>query len=248
MFDNVGRNLDEEANKRRAASAFLMVLTGGITATVFLVAGAFAVKEVVTENFLDDAEMVELEVEEEMEEEAPPPPPPPPGPEVEEEEEEEDEEEPEPDVEEMIEDVQDLDEDIDDSELEQPETSGHPEGQEGGEEGGVPGGVVGGTPGGTGDTFTTHVTTEPLKLKLPIEPVMPKQAEETLPVGQYLCRVRFFVDDRGKPSRIEFLSCPKVFHEATEAAAMKTRFYPYKENGERKSATFIISYRYKIKA
>ena len=108
MFDNIGKDLDEEANKRRAASMFL-TLTGLGSVVVFVVAaGAYTAAEVLMDDALD-MEMVELLPEDQMDDALPPPPPPPPPPPAAAEQEEEVDE---PEVDEMVDEIKELQEEV----------------------------------------------------------------------------------------------------------------------------------------
>ncbi|MEQ1570794.1 MAG: hypothetical protein ABMA64_34515, partial [Myxococcota bacterium] len=76
MFDNIGRDLDEEANKRRATSFLLTSLLLGSAGLVFGIS-VYTAANAVMESDLDD-QLVDL-VEDAMDDGlAPPPPPPPP--------------------------------------------------------------------------------------------------------------------------------------------------------------------------
>ena len=79
MFDNIGKDLDEEANKRRAQSFLISLALTGIGVALSVVA-TWRVVETVAPELLDE-EMVEVLIEDEtLDDEAPPPPPPPPPP------------------------------------------------------------------------------------------------------------------------------------------------------------------------
>lgn len=253
MFDNVGKTNDEEATTRS------LVAVGSILALLLLVwagvvlYGVIRITEEITGQDILDEDMVEIIMEEDAGLEAPPPPPPPPpppaaSPEPEEEEPEEDEEtEPEPD--EMVEEVAELDEDIEEEQktAKRPagEEGGVEGGQEGGEVGGVLGGVVGGVVGGQlGGVRQVHHSE--VKTKRRVMPRYP-EAARTANLGDQNCRLRVFIDEKGKPYDVKFMACPKVFQPSAEKALFKWRWYPAKdENGNKTRATFGLNIRYTL--
>lgn len=247
MFDSVGRNLDEDANKRSAKAAFLIAILVGTTAAGVVLAGLWTVREIVLEQL--DQEPVAVLMEEPMAEEEllpPPPPPPPPSSGPEEEEDDEDAEE-EPDE---LDEVQELEEKI----VEEPVKSadkpkGVEGGVEGGQEGGVVGGVLGGVEGGVlggslaggGPKVVHHSQVE---VKRRIEPTYP-MAARGMGLGEQRCIVQVEIDETGVPAKVSVDKCPKVFHAGTEEAMLKWRWYPYKIEGEklRVSTKIAVVYR-----
>lgn len=149
MFDNVGKNIDEGAGKRSAASVLIGVVLMGGFAAFTAVWGAIKVVEEITREPTDDT-MVEVVLDEELDMEAPPPPPPPPPPAAAEDEEEEEEDETEDDTveeDEMVEDQKEL-EKVEDKPIKSQE---RPKGVKDGVEGGVEGGVKDGIKDGIKD-------------------------------------------------------------------------------------------------
>lgn len=236
MFDNIGKDPDKEAGKRRAASAGLTVF--GFIAVIAGSLGVAAYMAVeVVEELLDNSEMVEV-LTEMMEEEAPPPPPPPPPAASQPVEEEID-----PD--EMDEDVEELDKEV---EEEIKEDKGVPDagvegGVEGGEIGGEIGGVLGGVVGGTGAKVFHH---SELEVKKRMMPGYPKQAKE-LNLGDQRCLAVVHINETGQPTSVEVQDCPKVFHASTIAAIMKWRWYPPKDGKQKVKAQTTIAVKYKLR-
>ncbi len=249
MFDNVGRDLDEEANKRRVQSVMVTVVGLSALSVGFLAATAWVAKEAIEEFVLDD-DMVEVVLDDEVELAAPPPPPPPPPPSAgAEEEEEEEEEDDEVNPEDMQEEVEELDEKIDEKMKSQKNEAGMEGGQEGGVEGGVvggvQGGVIGGVLGGTlGGAKVFHHSE--LEVKKRVDPRYPDSARE-LSLGEQVCRARVFMDEKGVPYDVIVEDCPKVFHTVTREAILKWRWYPPKSGKERVKAQTLLVVRYKLR-
>jgi outer membrane biosynthesis protein TonB len=250
VFDNVGKSLDEEANKRTAKSVVYTFLLVGGSVGLFIGFAAYKAAEMILDP-VDDGDLVEVVIEENMLDEAPPPPPPPPPPPAaaEEEEEEEEEEEDEPDVDEMDEEVKELDEEVKKEVASQDKPKGAVGGVEGGEEGGVEGGVVGGVEGGViggvlGGTLVFHHSE--LEVKRRIQPVYPKEAKP-LNLGVQRCKVRVTINEQGVPTGAKVEDCPKVFHVNARESIMKWRWYPPRAGKERVKAqtTIVITYRLK---
>ena len=246
MFDNVGRNLDEDANKRSAASAAIAIsVIAGIFGGTMLIT-ALMVKEVVFDDLGDD-DLIEVAMDDPDMEEAPPPPPPPPPPAASSTpEEEEEEDEPEDNPDEMTDEVTELDDEVEEK-VKDDSTKGSEEGVEGGVEGGVVGGVVGGVEGGVlggqlGGVRTFHHSE--VEVKRRVQPRYP-QAAESLNLGDVQCRVRVFIDTAGVPYDIRIEACPKVFHQATRDALMKWRWYPAKVSRDKVKAQFLLIINYK---
>jgi hypothetical protein len=242
MFDNIGRDLDEEANKRRATAVMLTLL--GLGGTIGLVVGwgMYKAAEVLLDPQVDE-EMVELVTDEEMADEAPPPPPPPPPAAAASEEETEDT----PD--EMVEDIQELKEVV----PEEIKSDAKPAGMEGGVEGGVVGGVVGGVQGGVvggvlggqlgGVRVFHHSELEPKKR---VYPEYPEAAKE-LNLGDQRCLAIVFMDEEGTPYDVRVDNCPKVFELPTKEAMLKWRWYPPKDGKNKVKAQTTIAVTYKMK-
>ena len=249
MFDNIGKDLDEEANKRRAASFMLTIMGLGGAVAFTVAAGAYTAAEVLLEHKLDE-EMVEVLLDDGIEDDAPPPPPPPPPPPAaaEEEDEEEDEED-EPDPDDEPDEVTEL-EDEPDKEM---KSDTKPKGAQGGVEGGVEGGVVGGQIGGVeggvlggqlGGVRVFHHSE--LEVKKRVNPQYPDQARE-LNLGDQRCLAKVFIDEVGVPYDVKVENCPNTFHTETKAAILKWRWYPPKDGKNKVKAQTTIAVTYKMK-
>ena len=234
MFDNVGRDLDEEAAKRQAQSAFLTLVVLGSIGGAILLAGLYKAAEVVMD-LPQDEELVELEVES-AEDEAPPPPPPPPPPPADAGAEETEDTETQPD--EMTEEVKELKEEVKEEVKNEVAPSGGQEGgveggvvggQVGGVIGGVVGGVVGGTLGGTGGGYQT-VHNSQVKKKSGAIPDYPDQAKE-LHLGEQSCKAKLRVDEKGEVEDVDVSGCLEVFHPNTKAALMGWKYFPQRVDG-----------------
>ena len=81
--------------------------------------------------------------------------------------------------------------------------------------------------------------------KVMIAPKYPVEAQKKGIEG--VCKVRFFIDEEGKPYDIKIEQCPEVFHEAATKAAWKWRFTPFEEDGEAVKATFLLALRFTLK-
>ena len=60
------------------------------------------------------------------------------------------------------------------------------------------------------------------------------------------CRVRVYIDAKGKPYDVKIEACPKVFHDALLATAWKWRFYPQKIDGESVPTQFVQPVSFKL--
>ena len=247
MFDNIGKDLDEEANKRRAASLMITMLGLGGAVGAFVAITAYTATQVIME-VAQDEHLVELieEVQEQMDD-APPPPPPPPPPPAAAASEEQEETEVTPDQ--MVEDVKELKDEVKD----EMKSDVKPAGVEGGVEGGVVGGVVGGVQGGivggelggqlSGVRVFHH---SELEVKKRVDPAYPDAARE-LNLGEQRCLVKVFIDEEGVPYDVQVDSCPKVFDAPTKEVIMKWRWYPPKDGKTRVKAQTTIAITYRIK-
>ena len=246
MFDNIGKDLDEEANKRRAASLGITVF--GLAAITGITVGitAWTAAEVLLDTDLE-AEMVEL-LEEAIDELAPPPPPPPPPPPAAAPDEEEEEEVTEPEPDEMVEEVEELKEEV----KEEIKSDIKPQGVEGGKEGGVEGGQVGGVDGGIvggelggklGGVRVFHHSE--LEVKKRVNPRYPESAK-SLQLGDQRCLVKVFIDEKGIPFDAVVEKCPKVFHAGTKEAILRWRWYPPKDGKNKIKAQTTIAVTYKL--
>ncbi len=246
MFDTVGKDLDEGAVKRQAASASATLLLIGSIVGGIAAYNAYRVVQTVVLPQLEE-QMVEVELEDPaMEDEPPPPPPPPPSSGAQVEEEEQDEEQ-KPQVEEPVEEVKELDEKVEEKVQNDLAPKGAPGGVEGGVEGGQAGGVVGGQVGGTGTNLLGSVRTfhhSEIEWKVKSPPPYPEAAAD-MNLGEQNCRLRVFIDETGIPNRVLFESCPKVFQGSTEAHILgKWRAYPKKVAGQKVSAQFLLNIKF----
>ncbi|MCB9742054.1 MAG: TonB family protein [Alphaproteobacteria bacterium] len=119
-------------------------------------------------------------------------------------------------------------------------------GCEGPDCGGGGGGCVGpdcgggGGGGGYGEVDWTQV-----KVRFQVEPRMPAAAR-SLGHGEYSCRLRFFVDERGRPADVKVEACPQVFQESALSAARGWRFAPMRIEGQPTPAQFVLTIRYRV--
>jgi outer membrane biosynthesis protein TonB len=233
MFDTIGRTIDPEAGRRRTASAGVLGLLG-VTVAALAALGASHASRAALALDEDAMELVQIELAEpESADEAPPPPPPPPaGPEADESDEPTVDE-----ADEMVDAVAELDEKPDTT-IRQTAGGGSADGVEGGEPGGVPGGT-GVAGGGFGEVRSSQI-----QWRSQVEPHYPREAE-AMDLGEQRCRVRMHIDDRGVPEKIEFLSCPPVFHAETTDALMRWRAVPFRVGSERTKATFQLTVLYR---
>jgi periplasmic protein TonB len=245
MFDNIGKSLDEEANKRQAASFALTLAMLGLGTAVFVGITMWTAAQVVQNtDLLDD--MVELIEEEIMQDDAPPPPPPPPPPAAASASEEEDVED---DPDEMVEEIKELTEEV----KEEVKSEARPAGVEGGVEGGVAGGVVGGVQGGViggvvGGQLGAGVKvfhSSELEVKKKVQPEYPDAARE-LSLGDQRCLVKVLIDEEGVPYDVRVESCPKVFEAVTREAMLKWRWYPPRDGKNKVRAQTTIAITYKL--
>jgi protein TonB len=238
VFDYVGRNPDEEAGRRRAASVAITTLGLAAIAGVVIGVSAWTAAKVV-QVVIADAELVEVLIE--KEEFAPPPPPPPPPPAA---SEAQDEDADDPD--EMTEEIKDLTDEVKDEVKSdtQKEAAGDPDGQVGGVAGGVAGGVVGGVlDGRLGSARVLHHSE--LEFKKQVMPNYPKEAE-ALNLGTQRCVVKVWIDETGTPFEVRVDACPEVFHAETRQAVMGWRWYPPKAGKEKTSAQTTIGVTFKM--
>lgn len=245
MFDNVGKNLDEEANKRRAGALFITMMGLGAVVGLSVGIGMYTAAEVILDVDIDK-ELVEL-IEDVTQDDLPPPPPPPPPPPAAAAAEEEDEPEtPEPD--DMTEEIKELKEEV----KEEIKSDAKPAGVEGGQEGGVAGGVVGGVQGGieggklggqlSGVRVFHHSELEVKKRVIPEYP----EAARALQIGDQRCLAKVFIDEEGVPYEVVVEACPQPFHPDTKEAILKWRWYPPKDGKNRIKAQTTIGITFKM--
>lgn len=252
MFDNVGKNNDEEATKRSLASLLITTLMLGAGAAFFVGYGAMKVVETV-QTIQESEELVEVFIEDDGMDEAPPPPPPPPPPpaaaDADEEEEEEDEE-PTNETEEMVDEVEELKEEVK-TEI---KSVARPKGEKDGVEGGVEGGVVGGIKDGVKDGVVGGELNggirvfhhRDLEVKSRRVPRYPKEAE-TLNLGDQRCKIQVKIDEKGVPFEAKVSGCPEVFHGPARESILKWRWYPPKAGKQKVKAQTLIAVLFKAR-
>lgn len=250
MFDHIGKDPDEEANRRRATSLLLTIIGFGGAIGFSIGLAAYTAVEVLLEDPFDD-EMIEVVMEDiEMDDAPPPPPPPPPPPAAAAADEPEEEEEPDdPQPDEMDEEIEELDEKVEEEIKSDVKPAGVVGGVEGGQVGGVVGGVLGGVEGGVlggqlGGVRVFHHSE--LEVKRRSDPVYPKSAKE-LNLGNQRCIAKVFIDEKGVPYDVMVEDCPKVFHSATKEAILKWRWYPPRAGKTKTKAQTTIGITYKLK-
>lgn len=125
--------------------------------------------------------------------------------------------------------------------------SGSPQGGGGectGPDCGGGGGCTGPDCGGGGGPLL-EVDFSQVKVRHQVKPKMPLAAQHLSP-GEYPCRLRFFVDERGQPADIRVESCPSVFRENALQAAWAWRFAPMRIDGAPTPAQFVLTLRYVV--
>lgn len=83
-----------------------------------------------------------------------------------------------------------------------------------------------------------------IKVKKQAQPSYPKEAKNQGIEGD--CRLRFFINEKGKTTDVRVESCPEVFQEAALEAAWKYSFYPHKVNGVATPVEFVVLFRFRI--
>ncbi|TVQ87384.1 MAG: hypothetical protein EA397_18885 [Deltaproteobacteria bacterium] len=86
-----------------------------------------------------------------------------------------------------------------------------------------------------------------MKVKRRVAPSYP-EAARTMKLGDVNCRVRIFIDESGSPYDVQFEACPKVFHASATEALLKWRWYPARDDENKKvRASFMLNIVYKLK-
>jgi len=245
MFDNVGKG-NTDTTKRQVGSLFASITINGGVLALLIYFGNQVVNDSVEE---EPVEVTFFDA-------APPPPPPPPPPggkktKTKKKKDKPKEVKPVEEVEPEIEEIEEPEEeDPEPEQVVEEEEEGEEGGQEGGVEGGVVGGVVGGTVGGVlGGTLNgfSSVHWTDVKVKRRVPPKFPKAAKAA-GITEETCHVRFFVNTKGIPEKVEVEKCSKLFHASAIEAANKWRFYPLKsDSGQKQTATFILRIKYRLK-
>jgi len=133
-----------------------------------------------------------------------------------------------------------------DPELPAPSTEDLEENYEGGIIGGVAGGVIGGKLGGSlsnGESSQSIHWSE-VTIKRKQKPKFPQEAVQ-LNITEASCIVKFFIDKKGIPERVNIRNCPEIFHESVRKAAMTWRFHPVQIKEENVKATFMLRIKFR---
>ena len=116
-----------------------------------------------------------------------------------------------------------------------------PVGVVGGVVGGVEGGVLGGQLGGAMAVHWSQV-----EVRRRVMPRYPAAARQ-MNMGNVDCRVRFFIDERGRPYDILVEACPRIFEPDTLDAARRWRFRPLEDElGVKHKAQFVLTIKYQL--
>ncbi len=105
------------------------------------------------------------------------------------------------------------------------------------------GSSAGGGPPGASGSHSVHWSQVKARRRVP--PKMPAAAK-VLNFDEERCRLRFFIDERGRPYDIRIAACPTIFHASALEAAWRWRFYPYRIDGEARKAQFDLVIRYRL--
>jgi hypothetical protein len=62
--------------------------------------------------------------------------------------------------------------------------------------------------------------------------------------GRQECVVDLTIDAEGMPSSVKMIRCPEPFQAVTEAAIMRSRWYPYRVGGQKVPVQFPLKYTY----
>jgi hypothetical protein len=85
------------------------------------------------------------------------------------------------------------------------------------------------------------IANQPAEVRSRVAPTYPAKLAGT---GAVDCRVRVRVDESGVPQDVSFEACPDGFHEATEAAILKWRWYPEVRQGRRIESQQVLNIHY----
>jgi len=251
MFETIGRDLDDDAGKRRAQSLMLSLL--GLGAVVGFTVGitAYTAVDLVTslESDGDMAPVVLAGPDASPDLPSLPPPPPPPAA-AKAEVEPEDDVEPDPVVDPDATPVE-LQEPPDDAIRAASRPAGMDGGVDGGEEDGELGGLRGGQKDGTGDRLGTsggprvfhHAELETSRR---VQPVYPKNAR-AMNLGEQRCKARVQIDATGRPYDVVVEDCPAVFHAPTKEALLKWRWYAPRDGRRKVAAQTVIAITYTLR-
>lgn len=240
MFQTVGREVDEEAGRRRALAFVLVMFLALCTGAVAVVAGTLTVARVV-EEALPDVPMVEV-VETEPKIEPPgaprapaapraasvasvapiPPLPTDPAP-----------------LKDTIPQIQSV----------------VPTGPEGppGPLAGPPGACTAADCGGSGTATSGSGHGGPvqfhwreLTVRRQVAPIYPDAAKD-MNLGDVSCKVRMFIDEAGRPTDLKFEACPLPFQESARTAVMKWRWDPARLGDDAVPAQFVLKIEYRLR-
>jgi hypothetical protein len=245
MFDTIGRDVDEQATKRRALS-LMMTLALAAAGVGFIVGvGVYGAAELVFDEVDEPMFEVALADDEPALPDLPGLPPPPAAAGVDR------ADAPEPTPDEPTDRV---------APLQEPEAAlrdqapavGQPDGVDGGDREGEPGGRPGGAPGGDGDgdgdgvgrNIKTFHHSE-LRARRRVDPSYPEPAKG-LGLGEQRCKTIVHIDPDGVPSRVEVEGCPEVFHAETRAALLRWRWAPPRDGQRSVSAVTRVTIVYRL--
>lgn len=83
-----------------------------------------------------------------------------------------------------------------------------------------------------------------IKIKNHVVPKYPRKARNQDLEGD--CKVRLIIDERGKTTSVEIITCPPEFAEVSTQAAMDTDFFPMKVEGVPVKAAFVLTYKFRL--
>jgi len=243
MFDTIGRT--RKANRQRQAGSMLISVSLFTTALgALMLTGGQRVEEVQVDEVPVEVTFVDVAA-------PPPPPPPPPPPAASSTPEETKVEEDKPEEIQEPDEIQELPDKLPDPVADAGTVGGVEGGVEGGVVGGTVGGVIGGVIGGElggqlGGDGVRAVHWSQVKAKRRVEPRFP-EAAKALGLKEERCNVRLYIDEEGVPYDINLDACPKVFQDEAKGAALKWRFYPYKDEGIARKTTFMLSFKFVLR-
>jgi protein TonB len=98
---------------------------------------------------------------------------------------------------------------------------------------------------GSGSGVRTFHASE-LVLRNQVQPVYP-EAARALDLGDVTCKLRVFIDEKGKPYDINFTSCPPAFQKSAQDAVMRWRWDPARLGDEAVAAQFVLKIEYRLR-
>jgi len=236
VFDDIGKNIDTEARKRRALSAGLT--TSLLTALVGFSIGLAMYTVVEDSGTAPEADLLVWFADPEPEELPRPPAPPllPAGT---------DSAATASDPDEVAE-PEDL-KPVPTEPITPKKTSGTDQGSANGRPDGKASGVSDGqgtSDGGFSGGRPQLITHRELVRSRPVDPRYPKAAKGHYP-DRVTCTVELHIDKKGKPTSAVVKNCPVIFHESARDAMLKSRWWPPKNSsGDRVDARTLIVIHY----